>query len=103
MFKYSLKHTAKFAEMNSHCSHCGANFAPEPGFYYGAMFVSYAFNVALLIGIWLFMYLLFDPSDWVYIASISVGAVVFTPVFFRYSRILFLYMFGGIKFDPNIR
>ena len=102
MFKFSLKHTAKFAEMNSHCPHCGVSFEPEPGFYYGAMFVSYAFNVMLLIGIWLFLYLLFDPPDWIYIASISGGAVVFTPLFFRYSRILFLYMFGGIKFDPAI-
>jgi hypothetical protein len=86
--------------MNSHCPHCAVSLEPEPGFYYGAMFVSYAFNVMLLIGIGTFIYLLFDPSDWVYIASISLGAVVFTPMFFRYSRILFLYAFGGIKFDP---
>jgi hypothetical protein len=76
---------------------------PEPGFYYGAMFVSYAFNVMLLVGIGMVLYVLFNPPDWVYIASISLGAVLFTPVFFRYSRILFLYAFGGIKFDPAAR
>jgi uncharacterized protein (DUF983 family) len=103
IFKFSLKHTAKFAEMNSNCSNCGVSFEPEPGFYYGAMFVSYGFNVMLLIAIWLFIYVLFDPSDWVYMVAIPLGAVLFTPLFFRYSRILFLHMFGGLNFDPTIK
>ncbi|HZX74983.1 MAG TPA: DUF983 domain-containing protein [Cyclobacteriaceae bacterium] len=89
--------------MNSNCSNCGVSFEPEPGFYYGAMFVSYGFNVMLLIAIWLFIYVLFDPSDWVYMVAIPLGAVLFTPLFFRYSRILFLHMFGGLNFDPTIK
>jgi TM2 domain-containing membrane protein YozV len=28
-------------EMHDNCPVCGQNFMPEPGFYYGAMFVSY--------------------------------------------------------------
>ena len=103
IFKFSLKQTARFADMNSHCLHCGVSFEPEPGFYYGAMFVSYGFNVMLFIALWLILYIVFDPSDIVYILVIPLGSVLFTPIFFRYARILFLYMFGGIKFDPSIR
>lgn len=28
-------------EMHDRCKVCGQNFMPEPGFYYGAMFISY--------------------------------------------------------------
>lgn len=30
-------------EMPTQCAHCGLIYEPEPGFYYGAMFVSYIF------------------------------------------------------------
>ena len=30
-------------DMPSKCSNCGLNYFPEPGFYWGAMFVSYIF------------------------------------------------------------
>jgi uncharacterized protein (DUF983 family) len=30
-------------DMPDRCSHCGLKFEPEPGFYYGAMFISYIF------------------------------------------------------------
>ena len=29
--------------MPDRCPHCNQNYMPEPGFYYGAMFVSYIF------------------------------------------------------------
>ena len=29
--------------MHKQCNHCGQRFEPEPGFYYGAMFISYIF------------------------------------------------------------
>lgn len=29
--------------MNKQCHVCGLNFEPEPGYYYGAMFISYIF------------------------------------------------------------
>ncbi len=28
-------------EMHKECPHCGLNLEPEPGFYFGAMFISY--------------------------------------------------------------
>ena len=31
-------------EMPDHCPYCGQKYHPEPGFYYGAMFVSYIFT-----------------------------------------------------------
>lgn len=88
--------------MNRICPHCSATFESEPGFYFGAMFVSYAFNVAIFIGCWLVMYLLFDVSDWVYVVVIGIVAVIMTPINFRLSRLIWLYWFGGLHYDPSL-
>ena len=97
IFKYPLKNVPKFGIMHKSCAHCGVSFEPEPGFYFGAMFVSYALNVALLVGIWLVLYLFWNPSDKIYIMTISLGIILFLPMSFRASRVLWLYAFGGIK------
>lgn len=43
--------------MPDHCPECGLSFMPEPGFYYGAMYVSYALTIALSVFnfIWIYM------------------------------------------------
>ncbi len=89
--------------MNAHCTNCGVSFEPEPGFYFGAMFVSYALSVVLFAVIGIALYVVANPADWVYITSIAAGAVLFTPFSFRYSRILFLYFFGGIHYNPTLK
>ncbi len=99
MFKYPLRRIFKFAEMNDHCLHCGATFNPEPGFYYGAMFVSYAFTVAIVVTVGLALYFISDPPDIVYVIGITLGAILCTPFSFRYSRVLFLYWFGGHRYQ----
>ena len=97
MFKYPLKDFTKFSEMNETCSSCGAPFTPEPGFYFGAMYVSYAFTIAIFFAVWFVLRLFFNPQDWVYITCIILSAVLIIPISFRYSRILFLYWFGGLR------
>jgi len=97
IFKYPFVQVLKFSAMNTHCSKCGASFTPEPGFYFGALFVSYAFNVALLIAVSIVLYFFISPPEWVYGVSLVVASILFVPFSFRYSRILFLYWFGGLK------
>jgi uncharacterized protein (DUF983 family) len=101
IFKYSSWKIGSFSEMHRNCPRCGSTFEPEPGFYFGAMFVSYALSVVLFITMWLVLYLLWDPSDVMYVIVIGLGAVIFTPTSFRFSRILYLYWFGGISYDPR--
>jgi len=96
IFVYPLSKIIKFSEMNALCSQCGAPFEPEPGFYYGSLFVSYAFNVAIMVVVWLVLYLTVRPPDWVYGAFLVGFSILSIPFSFRYSRILFLYWFGGL-------
>jgi uncharacterized protein (DUF983 family) len=95
IFKYPITRLANFSDMHSHCPVCGANFEPEPGFYFGAMFISYAFNVALLTVFGLTIYRYTELSEFVYIVLIALLAILFTPFSFRASRVLWLYWFGG--------
>ena len=87
--------------MYEHCSVCGAGFVPEPGFYFGSMFITYAFNVMLVIVIGLLMYYFTNLSETVELIVIALAAVAVTPFSFRWSRILWLYWFGGLHYNPN--
>ncbi|WP_084549221.1 DUF983 domain-containing protein [Hymenobacter psychrotolerans] len=84
------------------CPVCGQPPEPEPGFYYGAMFVSYAFSVAIFAVTAAALYFLFgDPEIWVYVVVVGLTAMLFTPLSVRYSRMLMLYLFGGVDYQPN--
>lgn len=87
--------------MNARCPHCDVMLQPEPGFYQGAMYVSYAFAVALIVTIGIVLYIAGDPPEWVYITAIIALTILLAPVNYRASRILYLHLFGGIKFDAS--
>jgi len=88
--------------MNKTCPHCEVGLEPEPGFYQGAMYVGYAFTIAVIVTVGIVLYLLGDPSEWVYIA-VTIGIMILAiPLNYRYSRILYLYMFGGIKYNRHL-
>jgi hypothetical protein len=67
---------------------------PEPGYYFGAMFVSYAINAAFFITVWLGMYLFMDEISVTVMIAALVGIVLgLMPVTFRLSRVLWIYIF----------
>jgi uncharacterized protein (DUF983 family) len=84
VFAHSVFNYLKFNKTNSTCSHCGIAFEPEPGFYYGAMFVSYAITVALFSIVTTILYFAFHPSEEVFYFDNSSFLVVhpnFVPLF----------------------
>lgn len=85
---------ANFHRMPGHCPVCNKSFLPEPGFYFGAMYVSYAFTVAVTVTVWVALAVLFDPPESVTISAMIGAVVLFMPLSFRYSRMLWLYWFG---------
>jgi hypothetical protein len=84
--------------MHANCPSCGLRYEMEPGFFQGAMYVSYAFGVALSVGIVLINVLIgFNPIY--YFISNTLALLVFAPLLFRWSRALYLNIF--IKYDKN--
>lgn len=91
----------QFNKMNETCPHCGVRLEPEPGFYQGAMYVGYAFTIAVILAVSAVLYFSGRPSAYVYMWTVIGIMVLLIPVNYRYSRILYLYFFGGIDFDPR--
>lgn len=90
----TLLNPLKFHKMNSHCPVCGQSFEPEPGFYFGAMFVSYGLNTALFIGVWVLLALLVeDYSLSTVLILLALTVVVFLPFTFRLSRSIWIAIF----------
>ncbi len=102
LFSHSAFNITKFAEMPAQCAVCGQSFEPEPGFYFGSMFITYGFNVVTVLSLGVLLYYLFDnPDTWVYIVVVTVAALLIASPVLRYSRALMLYGFGGTHYDPN--
>ncbi|WP_236664959.1 DUF983 domain-containing protein [Marivirga atlantica] len=73
----------------------------EPSFFDGAMYVSYAMQVALIITVFTALNILGFAQLWL-IISISVGlSLVLIPITFRLSRSIYINLF--VKYDPENR
>lgn len=86
-------------DMPEHCPYCRQSYNPEPGFYYGAMFVSYIFTAWFCI---LFAMFFHWVLDWSLAASfgllIAVCALFFVYIF-RLARSVWLNI--TFKYDPH--
>jgi uncharacterized protein (DUF983 family) len=102
LFSYSALNITKFAQMPAACPVCGQSFEPEPGFYFGSMYITFAFNVATMfaVGVPLF-YFFGNPDTWVYVGAVTGITLLLTPLILRYSRAMMLYWFGGAHFNPK--
>lgn len=90
-------------KMNKNCPHCGFYFEIEPGYFYVAMFVSYALNVALMVTLGVSTWLISRSGNpWVYLGIMLLPMLAVSPLTYRYSRIILLYwLTPGIHFDPE--
>lgn len=94
---YDLK---KAGNLHSHCSECNLKYAKEPGFYFGAMYVSYALGVALFVTLWVSFNLFFPSIDLFWqIAIITISFIVLAPYFYALSKIIWANLF--ISFDSD--
>ncbi len=76
--------------MNPTCAVCGHRFEREPGFFQGAMYVSYALGIGEAFGLALAAMFLLAPAVGLAGAITAVVAVhlACVPVLFRYSRVI---------------
>ncbi|MGB0165516.1 MAG: DUF983 domain-containing protein [Luteibaculum sp.] len=80
--------------MEKQCEKCGLQYAKEPGFFFGAAYVSYAITVAFAVAIYLACMLLIPTMGWqVHLGITIFGLFVLFPVSFALSRSIWLNMF----------
>lgn len=91
---YNLK---QFDKMHHHCEVCNENFERETGFYYGAMYVSYALTVAFGVGLFLLVSVLLGFDAISFLITFAILQVILMPVFFRLSRLIWINFFVRYK------
>lgn len=87
--------------MPDHCPVCNQKYLPEPGFYYGAMFLSYIFSAFFFLGIVGICLMVFKMS-----ANAAIGVMLLVAAatyffFLRMSRSIWINLL--IKYDPKAR
>ena len=98
MYGFSLQ------KMHTYCPCCNLKFEKEPGYFYVAMFISYALNVAEMIALAVATYILSGTVDdpILYLSVILPAVFILSPFNYRYSRVMLLYwLTPGLKYDPE--
>lgn len=89
-----------FSKMDEHCECCGHKYEIENGFFYGAMYVSYAITVAIMVAMIVATYVLIpNAGTGIYILSVVLGVLALIPVSFRGSRLIWMNFFS--KYDKE--
>ncbi len=87
--------------MHEICPRCGYHFGREPGYFTGAMFVSYTLAVPVLFVIFVMLWH-FSSGAWTLIFNLLITFLLFlpfVPIIFRYSRVIWMHV--DYQLDPN--
>lgn len=93
---YNLK---QFDKMNKACNCCGEVFDKEPGYFYGAMYVSYGLMVAWFVFTWAIDTFIVKSETWQYLTFLIISIVTFMPLTFRTSRLIWINLF--VRYDEE--
>ncbi|MBC3540358.1 DUF983 domain-containing protein [Rufibacter sediminis] len=95
----SLLGYRKMSKMLDHCPVCHQMYEPEPGYYYGAMFVSYALTSGPTLAIVGLMMLFSEEITlWMFMAALILSLLLFMPALFKLSRAIWINIF--ISYNP---
>jgi uncharacterized protein (DUF983 family) len=106
VFTHGLWNPFAFYKSNDHCPECGVKFEQETGFYWTAMYISYAFSTGLMLVLGIIMVTTGMPlfDDWRYFVAFLGVILLQVPFSFRYSRMLSLYLIAPYKrYKPDYK
>lgn len=89
--------------MHDRCEHCDLRFAPEPGYYWGAMFLSYILSGWALLLITLGLVFYFDWTvEMAMLLVIAIGILSYFKLL-RFSRSLYIHLLVSYRpeFDKS--
>lgn len=80
--------------MNERCDICNYHFDREPGYFLGAMYISYGLAVLQSISTFLLLYFFFPnvPTIWVVLIIVAV-VCIFSLKNYKLSRIIYIHIF----------
>ena len=94
MWNYGPYKLSQMTKMNKRCPKCNENLEPEPSFYTGAMYVGYAFTVAIVLGVFTAFQVFTEELDVdKMFFCVMMLTILFAPLNLRYSRNIWAYTF----------
>ena len=83
------------------CKNCNIKYEIEPGFWYGAMYISYGLTVFVAILTWSIMYIFNKETNiFIQISIISFFIIILFPVVYFLSRLIWINLF--VSFDKSL-
>ncbi|MCB0768334.1 MAG: DUF983 domain-containing protein [Flavobacteriales bacterium] len=96
---------AQAGDLLPSCSVCHRKFEPEPGFYYGGMYVSYALAVALSVSMYVAVTVLApDSTQTTRLVWVLSALVLSAPALYAWSKALWANLFidyKGVERQPG--
>ena len=83
----------KIPEMNDRCLVCNYKYERETGFFFGAMFVSYALAAAEMIACFVVFWYFIDFSPLRVFSVIVIVAFLLSTINFKLARSIWIYLF----------
>ena len=97
--KSSTSNFFHIPKMRDNCNFCGHKFCKEPGFFFGAMYVSYAVGIAFAVAAFVIANLFLGADLITTFIAIVATMIVFMPVIIRLSRNIWINFF--FKYDSE--
>jgi uncharacterized protein (DUF983 family) len=88
-----------FFDMPKKCPKCGQDFQIETGFYYGAMYVSYALTIALIVAVFIALIVFNIFSIELFLLLDFIVLLIALPYLFKVSRSIWIALM--VKFDKK--
>lgn len=92
---------SEMGNMHKECAVCGCDYNPEPSFYYGSMYVSYGYTVAIFVAVFILGKYIFNLDIVGIVIALGVTLVLVAPYLFRLSRATWLNLF--VKYNPDAK
>ncbi|MDO7174173.1 DUF983 domain-containing protein [Mariniflexile sp. AS56] len=87
----------KIPVMYDRCKKCNFKYEKETGFFFGAMFVSYALAVAQFVAAFIIAHFMLGLGLLHSFFVIIGTAILFSTINFRLSRVIWIYLFAKAK------
>ncbi len=91
----------RMSAMHEFCPQCGLRYEKEAGFFFGAMYITYAFSVGLFVMLTILSTYLPDAYGTPIMVAYIAITLLLVPVYHRLSRIIWLNIF--FKYEPELK
>lgn len=92
----------KMPKMKPKCENCEYSFLRETGFYFGAMYMSYALSVAEMVAVFV-IGLIFDLNPFQMFIGVVLLVFLLSTFNFKLARLMWLNLFYKEEDDPRIK